>query len=191
MGRKWTLLATLLVASLVSLDFIGFCQRAAKLEAPTNATADAVIALTGGSGLRIAQALELVEAGAAPKMLISGVHPDVTAEEMANIAGGDAGTYECCVDFGYVAETTVGNAQESAEWVAANGYENIILVTSDYHMARSLLLLGKAMPETNLIPYSVRTNINPSAPFGDMRSLRGLVWEWLKWRVTNLRWGGA
>lgn len=171
------------------LDFFGFCQRTAKTKPPNTPTADAIIVLTGGSGLRIAAALQLIEAGHAPTALISGVNPDITVEELARRAGGAPETYACCVEFGYTAQTTVGNAEESAEWAIGNSYETIIVVTSDYHMPRSLLLLGNTMPNIEMIPYPVRTRINPAAPFDDARSFRGLVAEWLKWRVTNLRLG--
>lgn len=144
---------------------------------------------TGGSGLRIAAAVDLIEAGHAQRALISGVNPDITVEELIRRTGGEPAVYECCVDFDYVAKTTVGNAKESASWTTSNAYETIILVTSDYHMPRSLLLLGNAIPNVDLIPYPVRTRIDPTVPFESIRSFRGLLSEWLKWRVTNLRLG--
>ena len=183
----------LLLVSLIWawLDFVQFCEKAAAAAPPEDPRGDAVIVLTGGSGLRIASGVQLVEAGAAPTLLISGVHPDVTMEEMATLGGGQADTYACCVELGYAAETTLGNATETAGWAAGHNYKDLIIVTSDYHMPRSLILLRAAMPDLVLTPYPVRTRINPERPFGDLRSFRGLIWEWAKWRVTRLEAGGA
>ncbi|MEM9670178.1 MAG: YdcF family protein [Pseudomonadota bacterium] len=188
---RWSLLAAVLVLAIIVSDFFGFCQRASTQIQPDNPRADAIIALTGGSGIRIQEAVKLLEDGAAPRLLISGVNPNVTAEELSVLAGGSPETYECCIEFGYAAQTTVGNAEESAQWALNNQVETVILVTSDYHIPRSLILLGQTMPEIDLTPYPVRTRIDPSKPLENLRSFRGLLWEWTKWRITNLRWGGS
>lgn len=191
MARRVFLLGIAVAFIWVVFDFLAFCSRAADMATPDALSADAVIALTGGAGLRIATGVSLIETGAAPQLLISGVHPDVTMDEMAVLGGGMPATYACCVELGYAAETTAGNASETAEWVAMHGHTDLIIVTSDYHMARSFILLRNAMPDLKLTAYPVRTRIDPAAPFGSFRSLKGLSWEWLKWRVTRLRMGTA
>ncbi|MEL7130591.1 MAG: YdcF family protein, partial [Pseudomonadota bacterium] len=135
----------------------------------------------------IAAGIRLVEAGAAPRLLVSGVHPNVSLTDIAALAGGSSTVYDCCVELGHTAKTTLGNADETAEWVANNGYRRLIVVTSDYHLPRSLILLRDAMPGTELVGYPVRTAINPEQPFKTLRAFRGLASEWLKWRVTGLR----
>ena len=65
--------------------------------------------------------------------------------------------YDCCVDLGFEAIDTVGNARETAEWARARGYDRLILVTADYHMPRALLELRGAMPHVRLTPYPVAT----------------------------------
>lgn len=180
-------LAGLLLAGL--LDFSSWARRAASLPVPTNPNGDAAIALTGGSGLRIAAGVRLVGSGAADYLLISGVHPDVTLDEIAALAGGPADTYACCVELGRMAETTVGNAEEAARWAGENGHRRLIIVTSNYHMPRSLILLDRTMPDLELIAYPVQSRIDPASPFGSLQSLRGLGAEWAKWRITKARYG--
>lgn len=177
-----------LVLGFGAFDFSAFCQRAALLEQPIAPRADAVIALTGGAG-RIAASVQLIEAGASAHLLISGVHPDVTLPEIAALDGGPASVYACCVDLGYKAETTYGNAQEAARWAAAGGHKRLIIVTSNYHMPRSLILLQRAMPTLELVAFPVQSRIDPARPYADLRSARGLVTEWLKWRVTRALYG--
>ena len=170
-------------------DFFGFCLSAANLKADASVRADAAIALTGGSGERIAAGVALVTNGAVPRLLISGVHEDVTMEDVAALAGGPEETYACCVELGWQAATTVGNAQEAAGWASENGYGSLVLVTSDYHLPRSAILMAQAMPEVDLIVYPVRGSIDPSQPLASFRTARSLIQEWLKWRVTKLRSG--
>lgn len=188
MGRGkfiFLMIALATTCAIITYDFITFCARAAELESPEAPKADAVIALTGGSGLRIAASVRLIEAGSAEHLLISGVHPDVTLKEIHTLGGGSLDVYRCCVDLGYAAETTYGNAEESARWARTGGYQSLIIVTSNYHMPRSLILLRRAMPQLDLIPYPVQSRINPSAPFKDFASTKGLSTEWLKWRITR------
>ena len=65
--------------------------------------------------------------------------------------------YDCCVDLGFEAEDTVGNARETAEWVRSHDYQSLIVVTSDYHMPRAMLELRAALPGVQLIAYPVRS----------------------------------
>ncbi len=174
------------VLGLFTIDFLLFAQRAATLKPDPATQGDAIVALTGGSGLRIAEGVKLVSEGRGGHLLISGVHPDVTMADLIALAGGDPAVWDCCVTIGHAAETTLGNADETAAWAYENGYRDLILVTSDYHMARSLLVLQDAMPDITLEPWPVRTVIDPSHLFTDFRSLKGVFLEWAKWRVTTL-----
>jgi uncharacterized SAM-binding protein YcdF (DUF218 family) len=176
----------LVVLALVAFDFLMFARRASESVPATARQADAIVALTGGSGLRIAAGIDLMSAGRGQRLLISGVNPDVDMDDLIALAGGSPDIYACCVDIGYRAETTIGNAEETAAWAYERGYTHLIIVTSDYHMARSLLLLQRAMPDLKLQPYPVRTVVDPSAVLGDSKSFRGVLTEWAKWRVTAL-----
>jgi len=179
------------VLALGLFDFYAFCKHAALPQTVQPQNADAVIALTGGSGLRIAASIGLIDAGAADHLLISGVHPDVTMTEIEALGGEPSSVYRCCVDLGYQAETTYGNAQEAARWAKTGGHDSLIIVTSNYHMPRSLILLQRAMPELELLPYPVQSLIDPARPFSSFRSAKGLITEWLKWRVTRVIYGNA
>jgi len=189
MRRRLFLFLLAGLAAFAVFDFWAFCLFTAKLTPDKAVQADAAIALTGGSGMRIAAGVELVSRGAVPQLLVSGVHPDVTMEDIAGLAGGAADTYACCVTLGRMAATTVGNAKEAGDWTRENEYTSIILVTSDYHMPRSLILMNQVMPDIDMIIYPVRSKIDPSRPFSSFKTFRSLCQEWLKWRVTKLRSG--
>ena len=90
-------------------------------------------------------------------MLISGVSRHVTRGELQTITGASKPVYDCCVDLGFEANNTLGNALETADWARSKGYTTLILVTADYHMPRARLELKSAMPEAQIIAYPVAT----------------------------------
>mgnify|MGYP000152971810 FL=1 len=108
---------------------------------------DAVIVPTGGAG-RIARGLEVLDKGLAEKMLVSGVAPEVRAQEFAAEFGVSEARMDCCVTLGFAAFDTRSNAAEAAKWVAQNDIGSIRLVTSDWHMRRAAGELDRALPRT-------------------------------------------
>ncbi len=125
--------------------------------APDPPSSDGIVALTGASSLRIEAAAELLEQGVAQRLLISGVNPDATREQVRQATSTAGRAFDCCVDLGFQAENTLGNARETADWARYHHYRTLILVTADYHMPRALLELRAAMPKVALHPYPVAT----------------------------------
>ncbi len=116
--------------------------------------ANAIVVLTGGQA-RIQAGLELLERNKGERLLISGVNPDTSKTALRNAYDADPSLFDCCVDIGYQAKDTVGNAEETIAWLAAHKYRTVILVTNNYHMARSLLELQRLNPRLEIIPYPV------------------------------------
>ncbi|MCW5724757.1 MAG: YdcF family protein [Maricaulaceae bacterium] len=169
---------------LVTAAVLGFSAYAGRVlsYAETGESADAVIALTGGEG-RLGAAAALLADGRGERLLISGVHPSVRLDELRAATGASAALFECCVDLGREAADTIGNALETAEWARANGYSRLLVVTSDYHLPRSLLELKAAMPDAELIPYPVRT----PRPWSDLRAARRWAQEYPKYVAVLAR----
>ena len=115
---------------------------------------DAVVVLTGGSG-RLGVGLSLLAQKRAKKLFVSGVYQGVDVAELLRISRQSPRELECCVVLGYSADDTAGNARETAEWMAQEGYASLRLVTANYHMRRSLLEFRRVMPEVALIPHPV------------------------------------
>lgn len=152
-------LAAILVLALIwAVGLVAFAQR---IERSTPAdeppVADAVVALTGASDLRLEAAVRLLERGKGRRLLISGVNKEASRADVLAVTGAVKPIYDCCVDLGYAAADTIGNAGEIAEWARGKGYNRLIVVTSDYHMPRTMLLLREAMPGATLTPYPVVT----------------------------------
>ncbi len=125
------------------------------VEAPGRRT-DAIVVLTGGSG-RLNQGFELLAAKQADKLFISGVYRGVEVERLLALSQGSPEELDCCIVLGYQADDTRGNAAESAQWLRAQGYGSIRLVTASYHMPRSLLEFRRTMPEIEILSHAVQS----------------------------------
>jgi uncharacterized SAM-binding protein YcdF (DUF218 family) len=125
--------------------------------APEPTRADAIVALTGPSAERVNAAIRLLEQDKGERVLISGVNREVRRQELRELTPGSSRLFNCCVDLGFEAETTNGNAQEIAAWARTRGYNSLIVVTSDYHMPRSLMEIRSAAPDLELTPYAIST----------------------------------
>jgi uncharacterized SAM-binding protein YcdF (DUF218 family) len=152
-------LAAILVIVLIwTAGLLEFADRIVRLTpADEPAAADGIVALTGGSDLRLEAATDLLEAGKGKRLLVSGVNRSATRGDLWNVTGAAKPMFDCCVDLGFTAADTLGNARESAEWARAMGYHSLILVTADYHMPRALIELRSAMPGETITPYPVAT----------------------------------
>ena len=104
------------------------------------------MALTGaGSNERLAAAMGLLEDGYGRRVLVSGVNREASREDIRNVSRAVRRLYDCCVDLGFTAADTVGNARETADWAQAMRYRSLIVVTADYHMPRAMLELNAVL----------------------------------------------
>ncbi|HSF87269.1 MAG TPA: YdcF family protein [Acidimicrobiia bacterium] len=103
-------------------------------------TGDAVIVHAGGRGERIDAALSLMDRGAAPTLVVmylgTDLYPDTT------------GLCEQEVPYEVICPapdpvTTIGEAQAIGELEDAEGWDRIVIVTTDYHVRRAKHLDGK------------------------------------------------
>ncbi|WP_394692724.1 YdcF family protein [Hyphobacterium sp.] len=180
-GQVLRALAFLIVFGLLA-GFAGYAGHVSALSPPDEVEADAIIVLTGGEG-RMQSAVELLEAQAGRRMLVSGVNPDVSEAAVRDTANIDPDLFACCIDLGREAADTVGNAREAASWAEANGFRRIIVVTSDYHMPRAILELRALMPDHELIAWPVRS----ARPWEDGTAARRWALEYLKFSAVFFR----
>jgi uncharacterized SAM-binding protein YcdF (DUF218 family) len=153
--------------------------------APEPKLADGIVTLTGAnSNARIAAAVGLLEDGKARRVLVSGVNREASREDIRTVSRAVKRLYDCCVDLGFTAADTVGNARETAEWASAMRYRSLIVVTADYHLPRAMLELRAVMPEPQyrLQPYAVATpGIDARRWWRSPRTARLLVVEYSKY----------
>ena len=148
-----------------------------------SAKADAIIVLTGGDK-RVNEGLDLLAKGSGKLLLVSGVNEKVKTEELIALWKGDREKVLCCITLGYTASDTASNATETEDWIKARNVKSIRLVTSNYHMARSLLMFRKRMPGLTIYTHPVVPD--DFQPWG--RQFWVLTFsEYNKWLATWLR----
>jgi uncharacterized SAM-binding protein YcdF (DUF218 family) len=99
-----------------------------------------------------------------------------------------ADLFACCVDIGYDAIDTIGNAEETANWIHAKGYRSVLVVTNNYHMPRSLAEFAYVDPDTQFIPYPVvNTDLKNSNWFTDPNAMRVMLAEYAKVLLAGAR----
>lgn len=113
---------------------------------------DGIVVLTGGAN-RIQTAFSLMDKKLGERLLITGVNKRTSKKAIFNALNRDILTSNIKVDLDHLALDTIGNAKETAQWVEAHDYKKLIIVTSDFHLTRSLLEFKQAMPKIELIPY--------------------------------------
>jgi uncharacterized SAM-binding protein YcdF (DUF218 family) len=152
--------------------------------------ADGIVVLTGGE-LRLLAGVRLLKEGRAARLLISGVNPQTTRQDLRRLSGLAERVFASRVDIDY-AHTTIDNAEETKSWAAAKGYRKLIVVTSSYHMPRSLTELTRAMPNVTLVPYPVvPSRFKPRQWWSDGFTARVLLAEYAKLLPSAARYGAA
>jgi uncharacterized SAM-binding protein YcdF (DUF218 family) len=194
-------LITLILIAAWTAGLFAFANRVANSTPPPDPPqADAIVALTGASLIRLEAAEALLEEGLGRRLLISGVNRETTRKQVratlitgSEVTGNQATggrAFDCCVDLGFQAENTLGNARETAPWVANHRYHTLIVVTADYHMPRALLELHAAMPGVALYPFPVATEaVDARRWWASPDQARRMVLEYCKYVVILIRNG--
>ena len=138
----------------------GFVWFFATLPVPAgDVRTDAVIVPTGAAG-RIQRGIHVLDRGWADRMLVSGVDLEVKPDEFAEEFGVSRRQMNCCIELGFAAVDTRGNAEEIAKWVEKRGVSSIRLVTSDWHMRRVAGELARTLPSTvTVVPDAVQAEL--------------------------------
>ncbi len=92
---------------------------------------DGIVVVTGGQQ-RLDDGLELLTAGKAERMLISGVGEGVNRAVLAR-----------------------GNAAATKQWAGEHGMRSVRLVTASYHMPRALVVFAREMPDLDIYQWAV------------------------------------
>ena len=190
-GRRLVRLAAVLgLLGVVALaaGFVAFVAAIERTERPPAGRADAIVVLTGGSQ-RIGDAIDLLANGHGRRLLISGVNERTSREEIARLNPNQQHWIDCCIDLDYRARNTIGNAIETRRWMRRHGFSSIAVVTSNYHMPRTLVELHHALDEgETVIPFPVVSDgFDVARWWADPAAARLVGAEYLKFLVAWLR----
>jgi len=169
---------------------IGYARFAGMIDAREPADTprtDAIVVATGGAQ-RVGDAMGLLGAERGRRLLISGVNEKTGREELAKLNPASRDLLACCVDLDYRARNTIGNAIETRRWVRRHGFRSLLVVTSNYHMPRTLAEFAHAMPDVRLVAHPVVTeHIDTSGWWNRWSVIKVLAPEYAKYLVARLR----
>ena len=130
-----------------------FAESIPRLPSEVIGKTDAIVVLTGGSG-RLDAGLDLLSAGAADRLFVSGVYQGIDVTTLLEMFRDNPAELETRVEIGNAINTRE-NATETAEWASSANVSTLRLVTGAYHMPRSMLEFRHALPKAFLYPYPV------------------------------------
>lgn len=170
------------------LWFAGFCLFNLKINTykpDYNTKTDAIIALTGGQN-RIAESIKILNEGLADKLFISGVSEQTSMKDIERelaIKPLD----DSKIILGKKAHNTIENASEAFEWIKENNVNSIRLVTSYYHIPRSLLEFKLYGLRKKILPHPVYSQNVPHDWWKNWGTFKLMVSEYNKYAVVYIR----
>lgn len=185
--RRFLLWSGFAGALLLAAGYVRFATGLSVTEVGAPPATDAIVVVTGGAQ-RIGDAVSLLNADRGRRLLISGVNERTSREELAKLNPTAREALACCVDLDYRARNTIGNAIEARRWVQRHGFRSLLVVTSNYHMPRTLLEFGHAMPGVRFVPHPVVTDqVDVAGWWRDWHTIRLLTPEYLKYLLAAVR----
>lgn len=184
----WTALFLSCAAAIViGLGYVRFGSGIVNREPVAVPRTDAIVVVTGGSQ-RVGDAIGLLGAERGSRLLISGVNEKTGREELAKLNPSARDLLACCVDLDYRARNTIGNAIEARRWQRKHGFRSLLVVTSNYHMPRTIAEFAHAMPGVRLVPHPVVTDqIDTAGWWNRWSTIKVLVPEYGKYLAARLR----
>lgn len=182
-----TMTAAVVGGLVVGFGFLWFAWKIPLDEPSLAPKADGIVVLTGAAA-RIPDAIELLAAGRGQRLLISGVHRDTRAREIARLTPLYSKFFTCCIDLDRSALNTFGNALETKRWAVEHNFNSLIIVTSNWHMPRAMAEMRHQLPQTTLIAYPVISEkVRSESWWSNTETLRLLVGEYLKYLFAHVR----
>ena len=174
---------------LIFFIFIGYSEFKKEISADYHAVKekkkdkifDGIAVLTGGKG-RINKGLKLLEKYPYAKLIISGVEKNVNIEILTD----NESIYEK-IYLDKTSRTTINNAEEIVSWAKELNLSNILIITSYYHMPRSIMLLKYFDKKITFIPLPVFINYNKNGDiFNKIKLNRFLFEEYMKYLLSYI-----
>lgn len=184
--RRFGLFVAALITAGLLLGFIIFTLAVSRLETPQNLTeADGIVVWTGKGGDRLRAGAELLKREKGERLLISGTNANISREAVLEALDLPNSLAACCVDMDQATDT-IDNARQTANWAKALSYDEIILVTSAYHMPRAEIEIGNAAGRVGIISYPIREK-NAPPWWRDTSQFKRMVQEYGKLLLSYAR----
>lgn len=177
--------AALFIAPL--LLSIGFCVFIYKTSScpsyqPPEASLDKIstVVVFSGTSKRLYTSLHFLAKNPINYLFISGVNQCVHPKYLISFFKKNKKN-KTTVNLGYKAQNTLENALETRDWLLKNNISSFYLVTSYYHMPRSLQLMKAALPHSTIIPLPVHPSKKPATFHAWIKKIQLLFFEYVKY----------
>ena len=179
--RKLALYISLLIILFLIFGFVIFLKKIKHNQVNFNNQTDGIAVLTGGKG-RINLGLKLFKESTNLKLIISGV--DKKVADRSIIPDDVKNKFNITIDKD--SESTYENAQIINKWTSKYKLQNITIITSYYHMPRSMMLMQSLIPTKNFYAYPVEKKIsNRTSVKENIYYYFFLMEEYIKYLVSH------
>ena len=172
---------------LLIAGFFWFAMQIPDTEVAIEGKADGIVVLTGAPA-RIPDAIGLLAAKRGERLLITGVYRNTRSREIGRLTPLYNQFFACCIDLDRNALNTYGNAIQARRWAHEHRFKSLIVVTSNWHMARAMVEISHQLPDVTLIPYPVTSERLKSEPWwSSLDTARFLAAEYVKYLFALAR----
>ena len=179
--RKLALYTLSFIVLLIIYTFIIFFKKIDYREVVFNNDSDGIAVLTGGKG-RISLGLNLFSENTNLQLIISGVDKQVSIDTIVPVDLKNRAN----ITIDKVSESTIQNAKVVSKWTTKHKLQKITIITSYYHMPRSMFLMQSLAPGVNFYPYPVRRFFSGKTSIKeDMFYYFFLTEEYIKYLVSH------
>lgn len=173
------LLTTLLLAVL----FVDFVYKTFSFS-PRDVVTDAVVVLAGGKG-RVEEGVRIYKSGKGERLFLIGVDPAVKKSDLFTEVQGERSGEQVYLE--KASRNTLENAIFAREMLLKQNVRSVHLITSRYHMKRSLLIFRSILPKDIAIyPWPVSVKNGTESWWNHGGSVRLLFSEFYKYCLYRL-----
>jgi uncharacterized SAM-binding protein YcdF (DUF218 family) len=184
----------ILVITYFLIELFHFKEKIIAAENYPNPKNTNIVILTGGTN-RIKDGFDIInkfdeKSKYTIKILVSGTGKGFTKLSLQNKLSPDFDLklIKCCVELDAISQNTYSNAKQTLKWSTRNNIKEFILITSNYHMPRSILEFKNKMPDIRILTYPIKPRkheINNWLSSFETFSL--IFYEFCKLIVSNIR----
>ena len=180
--RKFILYTLSIMILFIAYGFATFLKKIQYNKINYNYQTDGIAVLTGGKG-RINLGLELFNSNRNLRLIISGV--DKKVSDTSIIPEDLKNKFNITIDKD--SESTYQNAKVINKWASKYKLKNVTIITSYYHMPRSMMLIQSLTPSINFYAYPVEKKIFSKISFKEnILYYFFLTEEYIKYVVSHI-----